>query len=312
MAPDGKIYVAKFKRGAAIPKDNPGVIYNPDRPGALCNYNHFNHADDNGLYLEGGGSLIGLPTFVSSFLDIPHFYPVGICDKDTTRFTIRNTANIDQTEWDFGDPQGNLAINNPLTPEFIYHEPGVYQVDYTERIGNTQYDFQKMVTIHELPKVQIAEADTIFAEPGSTVVLDAGDWDLYNWQPGGSTQRTLEVTTTGYYSVTVTDSNCCRNTDQVLVRFFTKVNETSQLSEKLEIFPNPAINELNIRIQKYEGSMSLAIIGIDGQLCLQEYIVGKGNPGVERKLDISSIPSGVYLLQIGNEQEHYSTKLIIQ
>jgi len=53
----------------------------------------------------------------------------------------------------------------------------------------------------------------------STVQLDAGVWDFYEWQPGGSTSRYFDVTNEGIYSVTVTDSNCCRNTTSVEIKY---------------------------------------------------------------------------------------------
>ena len=222
LATDGKIYAAKFRKGV-VEKTSLGVIYNPNRPDAACNYNSLNHSANNGLYLNGGGSLIGLPNFVSTFLDIPHFYFADQCHKDTAKFTIRNTANIDDAEWnDFGNPDGNMVINDYLAPGYVFSDPGDYTWNLIETYGGEQYSYPGSITIHALPNVILAEGvDTLYILENSSVRLDAGQWDFYEWQPGGSTARYIDVNAEGIYSVIVTDSNCCRNTDLVFVKYAT-------------------------------------------------------------------------------------------
>ncbi len=218
LAPDGKIYLSKFKKGI-LRKESLGVIYNPDRPGLACNYNQLNHSPVNGLYLNGGGSLIGLPTFASNFLNIPHFYTVNQCHHDTTVFIIRNHSNIDAAQWDFADPAGVQADNTPLQPGFVFSEPGTYDVELTEQYGNESYTFTKPVTIHPLPFVDLGGgSDTLYILPGSSVRLDAGEFEQYYWEPTGTTDRYLDVTQEGNYKVTVTDANCCSNYDEVYVK----------------------------------------------------------------------------------------------
>lgn len=221
LAVDGKIYVAKFKRGV---NELPylGVVYNPNRALDACNYNELNHNSNNGLYLNGGNSLIGLPNFASNFLDIPHFYYTNQCYKDTTSITIRNTANIDQADWDFGNPAGTMAINDDLSPGFVYSDPGDYTISLTENYGSEQYTYTKDIRIHELPNVTLAQGvDTVYILENSSVQLDAGQWDFYEWTPGGSTERYLDITQEGLYQVMVTDSNCCKNTDSVYIKYAT-------------------------------------------------------------------------------------------
>jgi len=221
LAPDGKIYVAQFRRGVNE-KDNLGVIYNPNRPGTECNYKELNHSSNNGLNLNGGKSLIGLPNFVSTFLDIPHYWWEDQCYKDTTKFIIRNTTNIDDTDWEFNDPSGQSIDNSMLSPEFVFSEPGDYSISLTEYYGSLNYTYPANIRIHSLPDVILAEGiDTLFILENSSVRLDAGQWDFYEWQPGGSTERYLDVSAEGLYSVMVTDSNCCRNTDDVYVKYAT-------------------------------------------------------------------------------------------
>lgn len=61
VAPDGKIYVAKYLHGSL------GVINDPDSAGALCNYS------DSAVFLAGKICTFGLPSFITSY-----FLPTGI------------------------------------------------------------------------------------------------------------------------------------------------------------------------------------------------------------------------------------------
>jgi gliding motility-associated-like protein len=216
LAPDGRIYVARSRRGA-VPKARLGVIYNPNRLGSACNYNHLED-DNNGLFLEGGMSYQGLPNFVTSFLDIPHFYWQNHCHTYITAFNLRNEANIESIEWDFGD---GGAISDGLRAEHTFSEPGrYYTVNVTENYNGQAYTKSRNIYIHPLPEVDIGQgSDTIFLLPNSSITLDAGIFDAYAWEPSGSTERFLDVDAEGWVTVTVTDSNCCVNTASVYIAF---------------------------------------------------------------------------------------------
>jgi gliding motility-associated-like protein len=266
LATDGKIYVAKYKIGANV-KPNLGVVYNPNRPQSACNYNQLDHAANNGLFLEGGYSLIGLPNFASSFLDIPHFYYINKCYKDTTKITIRNKANIDFADWDFGNPAGNQVIMDNFKPGFIYSDPGDYTINLTENYGAEQYVYSKDIRINALPNIILADGvDTLFILENSSVQLDAGEWDFYEWSPGGSTERYFDVTDEGLYSVMVTDSNCCKNTDSVYVKY-AKISFPTAFNPKSNVISN---TEFKI-VGEFGGfkSFKLSIFNRWGQLLFE-------------------------------------------
>jgi len=204
-----------------VGKEYLGVVYNPNRTKDACNYNHLNHSANNGFSLNGGQGLIGLPAFVSSFLDVPHFTFIEQCHHDTTLFNITNKANIDNATWAFNNSGGTAFLSNPLQPGFVFSEPGDYTVELTEIYSVVDYgNYVENVRIHPLPFVDLGNGvDTIYILPNSSVRLDAGDYDFYEWIPGGETGRYLDVTESGLYAVIVTDSNCCKNADEVYVIF---------------------------------------------------------------------------------------------
>lgn len=223
LSPDGKIFLTIFNVSSNTGKPTLSVIYNPNRAGAACNYNNLGHVADTRFNLNGGESLLGLPTFVTDYLNIPHFSFFNKCKNDVTDFQIRNTANVEAT-WNFStiDPNGVLEYGAPdlLNPGFKFSDAGTYQVELTETWNGVSIPYSREVIIHPLPVIDIGNgADTISILPNSSIQLDAGEWDYIEWSPGGSHDRYLDVNQEGKYKVTVVDTNCCYNVDEVYIMF---------------------------------------------------------------------------------------------
>jgi len=89
-----------------------------------------------------------------------------------------------------------------------------YTVTGTDGNGCTNTD-QITVSVSSTPNPAITGALTFCA--GGSTTLDAGSgYSNYAWSPSGNTQ-TINVTTAGTYSVTVTNSSGCTGTDMVAV-----------------------------------------------------------------------------------------------
>ncbi len=70
-----------------------------------------------------------------------------------------------------------------------------------------------------------------------------------------------------------------------------------------KIYPNPANNQLNIAFTQTEKNPQLKLSNLMGQTLLQ----AEGN-----SLDVSKVPNGIYLLQVGSQQNQFVKKVIIQ
>lgn len=216
LAADGRIYVANF--GASLaPSPQLGVIYNPERQGIACNFNFLEGTANNGLELNSSGSKEGLPNFVSSFFNLPYFWWTNHCHTHITTFRFQNEANNGQVNWSFDD---NGASDNQQRGQHIFSEPGLYEVNVTETLSGQSYAHSRQIEIFALPPVEIGNGtDTIYILPNSSITLDAGDYDAYVWEPDLSDGRYLDVDQEGLFAVTVTDSNCCSNRDEVFVKY---------------------------------------------------------------------------------------------
>lgn len=93
---------------------------------------------------------------------------------------------------------------------------GTYYVVVTDANGCEGSDTVE-VTINALPSVNLGADVSVCA--GDTVMLDAGTAGAtYAWSNTATTQ-TINVVTTGIYSVLVTDANACSSSDTVSVTF---------------------------------------------------------------------------------------------
>lgn len=210
LATDGRIYVARSPYGF----DALGVIYNPKRPGTECNFNYLN-GSGTGFDLAGKRSKYGLPVFMQSFFDVPHFDAEMVCFSDTTLFQLTNYANVTSINWDFGDPSSSSNTSTALQPFHIFSAPGEYTVTVTE---NGTYSYSERVYINELPFPQIP--DTAYMYRGSPILLNAGEgFSSYEWSTGENSS-VIKVYEPGTYWVIVQNERCCFNIDSVKVLLY--------------------------------------------------------------------------------------------
>jgi gliding motility-associated-like protein len=215
LAPDGKIYIARAQNFLGFGEIS--VIYNPNRPGSECNLDLLEGSDQQ-FDLAGSRSSWGMTNFVQSFVDIPHFNVDSVCHFDSTYFRLRNEDNVTSVSWDFGDPQGFPNTSTDLRPYHVFSEPGQYTVTVTETYNSQNYTYSEVVTVNELPFVELG--DTLYMYPGSPIRIDAGEgFESYFWITG-ETASNISVSDPGTYWVIVENNKCCFSIDSVEVVLF--------------------------------------------------------------------------------------------
>ncbi|MDZ4203695.1 MAG: gliding motility-associated C-terminal domain-containing protein [Bacteroidales bacterium] len=218
---DGKIYVARFNQGWL------GAIQNPKRPGLECNYK------ENGMQLGNNNkATMGLPNFVTSFLQTPHFWADPKCMQSPTAFELLNKSNIDSVEWVFDAPSSNPVSSKVLYYSHAYASSGNFIVEITEEFNGQRFGpYKQNITINAspvnlipgVPDVLWLYSDTYHTLNGGTNATGNGSL-IYKWyylldlnDPGIviSNQRTHTIYATsnseGYYKLMVEDINCCKN-----------------------------------------------------------------------------------------------------
>lgn len=85
----------------------------------------------------------------------------------------------------------------------------------------------------------------------------------------------------------------------------TLVNSTTILSANWELFPNPTQGSVTIKSIGPAGRIQLLIRSINGQI-VHEHVA----ENAPTQLDVSHLPNGVYLMEIGKEKERQVFKLV--
>ncbi|HEX7149953.1 MAG TPA: hypothetical protein VF618_00585, partial [Thermoanaerobaculia bacterium] len=104
-----------------------------------------------------------------------------------------------------------LWSNGATTQSISVSDAGSYSVTTTNAAGCSATSAATVVTVHENPAASItAEGPTTFCAGGS-VTLTANEAAGYLWS-NGATTRSITVSESGSYSVTITDANGCSAT----------------------------------------------------------------------------------------------------
>lgn len=215
LAPNGKIYCSLSIDGNTG-YHTIGVIDNPNTLGTGCSY------VNNGIrvdvdYTGANLSRQGFPNFIQSFLYASPFTYANTCFGDSTQFTMTSTSNVDSVLWNFGDlASGAENISELMNPAHVFSDTGDYQVQAIVYLNNATVDtLEQIVTINAIPDVNLG-SDTTMCTSGN-FTLDAGNAGATFLWNDASANQTIQVSSTGIYSVTVTNSYGCVNNDSISV-----------------------------------------------------------------------------------------------
>ncbi|MCB9282425.1 MAG: hypothetical protein H6563_00005, partial [Lewinellaceae bacterium] len=122
----------------------------------------------------------------------------------------------ESTTLDAGPFNSYAWSTNENTQQITVTAPGTYSVTVTNANNCSDSD---QVTVVELPAPLPAITGDLNICTGESTTLDAGTFSGYQWSTNETTQ-TIIVSTTGNYSVTVTDANGCSGSSSVTVNEF--------------------------------------------------------------------------------------------
>jgi gliding motility-associated-like protein len=165
------------------------------------------NADQPGLYgvtVTDVNGCTGTATIIITERDHLTVDVVGdtaICPNQLT--TLFATPGFAYYQWDNGGVADTIQVN----------QPGVYTVTVSDLNGCTG-TADIIVTNRGDINVNISGSRTFCL--GGYTILDAGDYDTYQWSNGLQSKR-IQVNTPGVYTVTVTTSEGCSGTGSISV-----------------------------------------------------------------------------------------------
>lgn len=137
-----------------------------------------------------------------------------VCPGETTQLLASGGETY---TWTASADLSALDISNPIASPTVTTD---YIVTVTDSIGCAAND-TVTVTVLPLPTIDAGNNDQVCV--GNSIQLQASTADQYNWMPSGSlddptiANPTATPTNTTLYTLEVTDTNGCTNTDSVLV-----------------------------------------------------------------------------------------------
>lgn len=139
LGTDGRIYISRSPYG----NGSLSVIQNPKRHGEDCNFT------SNSIDLQGRQCRYGLPNFIQSYFNLPHFNAIFSEVSASTTFRLQNMHHIDSLIWNFDDPSSDQNSSVDFVPEHVFSAPGVYEVSVTEYFEGIPFGpYAETVTIN--------------------------------------------------------------------------------------------------------------------------------------------------------------------
>lgn len=186
--------------------------------------------------------------------------------------------------------------------------------------GFNQLSGSTQLVVNPLPVIQMGPLDTTVCIYDS-VRLDAGNpGSVYEWS-NGSNAKYITVSSTGIgfeiqsYTVWVENENSCRDsaTINVIFTFSACVGvDDKGDSQDFRVYPNPSDGSFTIQLKPLRSKLDIEIFNLLGRKVYSESISATVGHPMEKTLDVSYLPAGLYILKLAGENFSGSQKIWIK
>ncbi len=183
--------------------------------------------------------------------------PLVTCTGDTSLYTTDIPVSC-MAQWYVN---GILQPSTTDTLQVVWQVPGLNTISlYFNCNGTVTFADSAIVETGAPPEVDLGN-DTVINQ-GETLILDAGNpGSSYLWSTGDTTQ-TIQVSTAGYYSVSV--ENCCGiDNDTIFVDIFDMLKNNR--NKNGVVYFKKSGNKLEINILNKQAK-HITVAGIDGTI----------------------------------------------
>lgn len=206
LGPDGKIYLAHFKRSYL------SAVLEPNNQGSDCGFQLKQVKLD-----KSTKSMMGLPNLAYPNLPI-NFKYINTCEGQPVKFNASHLVH-DSLEWLFGDHDAPQNAKGSILPKatHTYTKAGEYKVRLLVKNNNNQKEYIQTIKILPSPKPSLGD-NVSLCEPKEQTIGTAPEKDVrYIWNTGEE-GPSLTVNESGRYILTA-DLKGCISRDTIDVTF---------------------------------------------------------------------------------------------
>ncbi|WP_052158146.1 T9SS type A sorting domain-containing protein [Lacinutrix jangbogonensis] len=139
----------------------------------------------------------------------------------------------------------------------------------------------------------------------------SADFDSILWDFGDGTAST-EINPVhtflaiGNYSVSLTNTKCGKSNTKTKNISITNLSVAEFDIEGVSLFPNPAYNTLNIKLNKNYADLNILIFDISGKIVLEKTV----QDVARLDLNVKSLSNGMYIIKMSADKDFYIKKIL--
>lgn len=231
--------------------------------------------------------------------------PVVIQYKDESNGTVDNRL------WTFEG--GTPATSTDAEPEVTYNTAGVFDVtlEVSNSAGNNVIFEDDLIEVAApaFADFTYTEDELVFTFQNLSTNANTFQWNFGDGSPTSTEENPVhEYAMNGAYTVTLIASNdLCASALSIPVDINVVSIESFLNEYRINIFPNPAVDFLNIEIGDTYDELNLRMISQDGRTLLNEKIRNIS----QHQMDLSILDSGLYFLELRTGKAVGIYKLVV-
>ncbi|MGQ3131739.1 MAG: T9SS type A sorting domain-containing protein [Flavobacteriales bacterium] len=214
-----------------------------------------------------------------------------------TQVTLNGSGAVSYT-WNNGVSNG-VAFTPAATLTYVVSGTDGNQCSNSDSV---------VVTVYANPVVNLG-AD-ISTTNASQVITAPGGFASYLWNTGATTQA-ITVSSSGTYSVTVTDANGCSGSDALNFITTFSVENADGSKGSITMYPNPTTDLVNLRFENIQAAeVRIDIISMSGAVVLSDmlYNVGKDS---NVSYQLGGFAAGMYMLRISYDGRSETQRIVL-
>lgn len=230
----------------------------------------------------------------------PDFETRNNCANGIVELIDKSGGDIGSWAWSTTAPNAQVVNEDEQNSMVVFAGPGSFEVSLTIANSNDSRNYKQEITIipNDLP------ANTIILNGlnmFSTLSSESYQWYRDYQVIQGATGRSFPFNgEPGTYFVTTKSAACNRISNSILI---TDVAEY-EVPTEMEIFPNPATQSFTVR--GIRGVSRIRIASLYGQIVYDQEVAG------DATIVTTEWPTGMYLIEVTNNDRKRIQKLIIQ